>query len=188
MRIILASASPRRRELLSQITENFEVIPAVSEERADKTLPAEEMACRLAESKCDEVFEKHGNLVIGCDTIVVFGGKIFGKPKSEKQACQMLGELSANTHKVITGVCVRCKNVKRVAYETTLVTFNALDRKFIDSYVKSGSPMDKAGAYGIQDAGVVAHYEGSYTNVVGMPVELVKKIIREVLNDDKIGN
>ncbi len=188
MRIILASASPRRKELLSQIVKNFEIIPAKGEEKADLTLPPEQIACRLAESKCDEVFLSHKGVVIGCDTIVVYGGKVLGKPKDEKHAFQMLETLSGKTHSVITGVCVRIENKKITAYEKTCVTFNTLTKEFIQNYIKSGSPMDKAGSYGIQDDGIVASYDGSYTNVVGLPVELLKKILKEVLEDDSVSN
>ena len=188
MRIILASASPRRKELLSKIVEQFEIIPATGKENADLTLPPEKYACRLAEAKCDEVFSKHGGLVIGCDTIVVHNGKVLGKPKDERDAFKTLESLSGKTHSVITGVCVRYKDKKITGSEITQVTFNTLSKQFIESYVKSGSPMDKAGSYGIQDSGVVCSYQGSYTNVVGMPVELVEKFIKEVLKDDTVSN
>ena len=188
MRIILASASPRRKELLAKIVGQFEIIPAMGEEKADKSLSPEKLACRLAEGKCDEVFNIHGGLVIGCDTIVVHDGKVLGKPKNERDAYLTLSNLSGKTHSVITGVCVRYKDRKLTGSETTKVTFNTLSRQFIESYIKSGSPMDKAGSYGIQDEGVVSSYQGSYTNVVGMPVELVEKFIKEVLKDDTVSN
>ncbi len=188
MRVILASASPRRRELLSRIIKDFEIIPAKGEEKADLSLPPEKTACLLAEAKCDEVFSAHGGLVIGCDTIVVYGNKVLGKPKDERDAFETLEMLSGKTHSVITGVCVRSAYNKAVAFESTSVTFNALTAEFIKNYISSGSPMDKAGSYGIQDDGVVASYSGSYTNVVGMPVELVEKLIKEVLNDDSVSN
>ncbi|MDE7401563.1 MAG: Maf family protein [Clostridia bacterium] len=181
MKIILASASPRRRELLSQIVKDFEIIPAKGEECADNSLPPERIAERLAENKCGEVFEKNnGALVIGCDTIVVYNGVILGKPRSAEDAVSTLKMLSGRTHSVITGVCVRCGNKKITASERTEVRFNDLSEDFIKTYVAGGSPMDKAGSYGIQDGGVVKSYSGSYTNVVGLPVELVKKIIEEV--------
>lgn len=188
MRVILASASPRRRELLSRIIEKFEIIPAKGEEKADSSAPPVKIAEKLAEAKCDEVFLSHGGLVIGCDTIVVFENKVLGKPANEKQAEETLEMLSGKTHSVVTGVCVRYEDEKIVKCETTKVTFNNLSEDFIKNYVKSGSPMDKAGSYGIQDEGVVASFEGSYTNVVGMPVELVEKLIKEVLKDDEISN
>lgn len=184
MRIILASASPRRRELLSRIVKNFEIIPATGEERADLSLPPEQTAQKLAKAKCDEVFCAHGGLVIGCDTIVVYGGKVLGKPKDGEDARATLEMLSGKTHLVITGVCVRYKDKISVKSAVTEVTFNALSREFIDKYVESGSPLDKAGSYGIQDEGVVESYRGSFTNVVGMPLETVKNMMEEVLEDD----
>lgn len=185
MKIILASASPRRRELLKQIVKEFEIIPAVGGENADLSLPPEKIVCALAEAKCGEVFEKFPDcLVIGCDTIVYFDGKVLGKPKTEAEAEETLKELSGKTHSVYTGICVRTALKNVTAYDKTVVTFNDLSDKFISSYVSGGSPMDKAGCYGIQDEGVVKSYDGSYTNVVGLPVELVEKVLKEVLSDD----
>lgn len=173
---------------MARILNNFEVIPATGEEEKNPALSPEETACRLAENKCDEVFSKTGGVVIGCDTVVVYDGKVLGKPESEDDAEQTLKMLSGKTHYVITGVCVRSPYKKVTDYEFTEVTFNTLSPEFIKSYVKGGSPMDKAGSYGIQDEGVVKNYHGSYTNVVGLPVALVKKMIEEVINDDAVGN
>ncbi len=182
MKIILASASPRRKELLKEIVKDFEIIPAVGEEKADMTLPPEQIVCTLAEHKCGEVFEKYPDcIVIGYDTIVYFNGKVLGKPKTKAEAVLTLRELSGNTHSVYTGVCVRSADKLLTEYERTEVTFNGLSDEFIKNYVDGGSPMDKAGCYGIQDGGVVESYDGSYTNVVGLPVELVRKMIEEVL-------
>ena len=181
IRIILASASPRRRELLNRITDDFTVDPAVGEETVGEGLTPAQTACRLAENKCDEVFARHGDcMVIASDTIVVFDGKILGKPKDRADAAATLTALSGNDHSVITGVCVRSPKGKRVDYAETKVTFNRLSSQFIEEYVAGGSPMDKAGSYGIQDGGIVASYEGSYENVVGLPVELTKKLIDEM--------
>ena len=144
----------------------------------------EKVACALAESKCDEVYAQHPDkIVIGCDTVVVFEGKILGKPKDREDAVRTLKALSGKTHFVITGVCVRNRYKKAVEYEETEVRFNPLSDEFIENYVDSGSPMDKAGSYGIQDGGIVREYFGSYTNVVGLPVTLVKKLLEEVQSD-----
>jgi septum formation protein len=141
----------------------------------------ENIACALAEQKCDEVFAKNADAtVIGCDTIVVYENEILGKPKSREDALATLKKLSGKTHYVITGVCVRYADKKLINFDRTEVTFNILDDEFIKKYVDSGSPMDKAGSYGIQDEGVVKNYYGSYTNVVGMPVTLVKKMLDEI--------
>lgn len=181
MQYVLASASPRRRELLSQILSRFDVIPATADEKVNISLFPEQMACALAESKCDEVFLKNpAKTVIGCDTIVVFEGEILGKPKDRDEAAKTLKMLSGKTHFVITGVCVQNRFKKVVDFDKTEVKFNILGDEFIRQYVDSGSPLDKAGSYGIQDGGLVKEYFGSYTNVVGLPVTLTKKLIDKV--------
>lgn len=179
--VILASSSPRRRELLKQILPSFKVIPAVGGEQVNLSLFPENIACDLAERKCDEVFASHpSDTVIGCDTIVVFDGEILGKPKDSGDAQKTLKKLSGKTHYVITGVCVRKGDKKLVKYDRTEVRFNVLTDEFIKNYVMGGSPLDKAGSYGIQDEGVVKEYFGSYTNVVGMPVALVKEMLEKI--------
>lgn len=184
MEYVLASASPRRRELLSQIVKDFEVVPATGEEKVNLSLFPEQMACALAENKCDEVFAKNQNkTVIGCDTVVVFGGAVLGKPKDRDDATRTLKMLSGKTHYVITAVCVQNKYHKVLEYDKTEVRFNILSDEFIRIYVDSGSPLDKAGSYGIQDCGLVKEYFGSYTNVVGLPVTLTKKLLEKVRTD-----
>ncbi len=184
MQYVLASASPRRKELLSQILNDFEVIPSIAEEKVNISLFPEQMACALAESKCDDVFGRNNQkTVIGCDTIVVFGKEVLGKPKDAKDAFETLKKLSGKTHYVITGVCVRNRFKKVIGFDRTEVKFNLLSDEFIYKYVEGGSPMDKAGSYGIQDAGVVKEYFGSYTNVVGLPVALTQKLLKEVITD-----
>lgn len=180
--VILASASPRRRELLTQIFPEFEIIPAIGQEKSDKSLPPKDYVAALAAQKCDEVFSSHPNsLVIGCDTIVVFDGKILGKPKDSEEAIKTLSALSGKIHQVMTGVCIRTPQKRLIDVDVTEVTFNELSEKFIKDYVESGSPLDKAGSYGIQDGGVVKSYFGSYTNVVGLPVELIKTMVKDAL-------
>ena len=161
MNYVLASNSPRRKELLSQIVKTFEIIPSKGEEKVDPSLSPKDTACSLAEQKCDEVFALNTDkIVIGCDTIVVFNNKILGKPKNEEDAKNTLTALSGKTHYVITGVCIRKLGKKLIKFEETEVKFNFLSQKFIQDYVNSGSPMDKAGSYGIQDYGVVKEYFG----------------------------
>lgn len=182
MRFILASASPRRKELFSLIVPEFEIISAKSEEKYNMSLFPEQVACSVAESKCEEVFSQNPDaVVVGCDTIVVFGGEILGKPKDSEDAVSTLKKLSGKTHYVITAVCVKNKYKKLIEFDRTEVKFNVLTDEFIKTYVDGGSPLDKAGSYGIQDGGLVKEYFGSYTNVVGMPVTLVKKMLEEVL-------
>lgn len=181
MLYILASASPRRRELFSQIVRSFDIIPATGAENVNLSLFPEQVACELAENKCDEVYSKHpAATVVACDTIVVYGGKILGKPKDKKDAADTLKMLSGKTHFVITGCCVRFGDKKLVEFDRTEVRFNELTDEFIEKYVESGSPMDKAGSYGIQDGGLVKEYFGSYTNIVGLPVMLVKSMLDRV--------
>ncbi len=181
MEYVLASASPRRKELLSQILPSFEVIPATADEKVNLSLFPEKIACALAESKCDEVFAANPEkIVIGCDTVVAFEGEILGKPKDRGEAALTLKRLSGKTHYVITGVCVRNKHRKITDFDKTEVKFNILSDDFIKIYVDGGSPLDKAGSYGIQDGGIVKEYFGSYTNVVGLPVTLVRKMLQEV--------
>lgn len=142
------------------------------------------MACALAESKCDKVFALNPlKTVIGCDTIVVYQGEILGKPRDKDDAFKTLKMLSGKTHYVITGVCVQNRFKKLIGFDKTEVKFNILSDEFIKSYVESGSPMDKAGSYGIQDKGIVKEYFGSYTNVVGLPVTLTKKLLDGVRTD-----
>ncbi len=174
----MASASPRRKELLSQVLQKFEVVPSDADEKVNISLFPEQMACALAEKKCDGVFALNPyKTVIGCDTIVVFGGEVLGKPKDRDDAVNTLKKLSGKTHFVVTGVCVRSPFKKLVGFDKTEVKFNILSDEFIKNYVDGGSPMDKAGSYGIQDEGVVKEYFGSYTNVVGLPVNLTKKLL-----------
>lgn len=178
MEYVLASASPRRKELLSQVLQKFEVVPSDADEKVNISLFPEQMACALAEKKCDGVFALNPyKTVIGCDTIVVFGGEVLGKPKDRDDAVNTLKKLSGKTHFVVTGLCVRSPFKKLVGFDKTEVKFNILSDEFIKNYVDGGSPMDKAGSYGIQDEGVVKEYFGSYTNVVGLPVNLTKKLL-----------
>lgn len=187
MRLILASASPRRRELLKEIYPLFEIMPTFGEEKAE-ALPPEELVKRLAFQKAEEIFLKVNDptaVVLGADTVVAYGGKIFGKPKSKRQAETMLKTLSGKTHEVLTGVCFLYTDPsgeKRqvLTFDRTEVTFYKLSQTFIHEYVESGSPMDKAGAYGIQDGGLVEKLQGSYSNVVGLPVELCDRLFAEI--------
>jgi septum formation protein len=187
-KLVLASASPRRRELLSKIITDFEICSADVSER----LPAGISPCEgvkiLAKRKANAVFEKYALygrdvVVLGADTVVAFEGKILGKPKSEEEAKKTLRTLSGKTHEVFTGVCVVWQGDVRVESDRSLVTFRLLTDGQIDEYVKSGSPMDKAGAYGIQDGVVVEGFSGSYSNIVGLPLELTEKILKEVMEN-----
>ena len=174
--IILASASPRRRELIKMLTNDFVVIPSDVDESIIHTEP-HALPAELSKLKAYSIFNEHPNdTVIACDTIVILEGEIMGKPKSEEQAKEMLRRLSNKKHVVISGYTYINKDREITRTVRTYVYFNKLSEETIDAYVKSGSPMDKAGAYGIQDEefNLVNHIEGSFYNVVGFPVEDIK--------------
>lgn len=153
-------------------------MPSAFEERG--VLGAEETALAFAKGKAREVFARYPDcIVIGADTVVALDGKVLGKPKDNADAFFMLKSLCGRTHSVFTGVCVIKKGVVRECVVETKVTFYERDDRFINDYIASGSPFDKAGGYGIQDGGFVRSYEGSYTNVVGLPLEVVKRFLEE---------
>ena len=185
MSLILASASPRRRELLSLINDNFTVIPAKGEEIADKTLPPHLLVQELAKQKAAEVADAHqSDTVIGADTLVFLGTEIMGKPTDATDAKRMLTMLSGNTHTVITAVAIAQNGaVAKVFAEETKVEFFSLTDDEITAYIATGEPMDKAGAYGIQDKGalLVKGITGDYYNVMGLPVSRMYREIKPLL-------
>jgi len=169
-RVVLASASPRRRALLEAAA--LEVI--VREPAVDETWPGGELvdaAIAVAQRKLDAVVEPT-ELVVAADTSVVLGAERLEKPKDAADAARMLRALSGREHQVITGFCVRRGRARQAGAVTTLVSFRALSHAEIDRYVASHEPLDKAGAYGIQGQGgaLVDRVQGSYTNVVGLPL------------------
>lgn len=179
--IILASASPRRQELLTQIGMKFKVVPSNIEEKAKSKVP-QEIVIELSEGKARDVFEnlsekeQEASLVIGADTIVVYEGGIMGKPKSREKAVEMLSLLQGSTHQVYTGVTFMYHisgSRRQVSfYEKTDVSMYPMSAEEIRRYVDTGEPMDKAGAYGIQGkcAAYIKEIRGDYNNVVGLPV------------------
>lgn len=172
-RLVLASASPRRRELMALAGFDFEVITADVDEVLDAFLAPCELVMSLSFQKASAVAKDNPDAaVIGADTVVVLDGKVLGKPHSEADAVQMLRDLSGNTHEVYTGVCIIKGDRVHKFYECTKVTFWPLEDELIAQYVASKDPMDKAGAYGIQGNGcvLVKGIEGDYFNVVGFPV------------------
>lgn len=186
MRIILGSASPRRKQLLSLIISDFTVLVSDIEEIITETNPAfaaVELAEQKATTVCSLLDCKEEALVIGADTIV-FTDRILGKPANEEEAVQMLRSLSGITHSVVTGVCVKSNRtgVQESFYSETKVEFIKLSEEEIQRYVKSGEPLDKAGAYGIQ--GVAARFiksiNGCYYNVVGLPVQKLSEALRNM--------
>jgi septum formation protein len=173
--VILASASPRRAEILRKIGITFTVQPSAVDENIILALPPAEYAVELAKRKAQAVAAKipHG-IVIGADTIVVLEKKILGKPISEADACAMLRSLSGKTHRVFTGFAIfdRPSNRETAGVEMTDVTFRELEEAEIAAYVRSGGALDKAGAYGIQDLSAVfcERLNGCFYNVVGFPL------------------
>ena len=184
MNLILASASPRRRELLRQAGFDFEVRPSSVEETPAPGEAPEEFARRAARDKALEVAASAppNSLVLGADTVVVANHEILGKPADREDAARMLRLLSGVTHRVITAVClVRAPHhLEALTHETTFVTFRGLDENEIQSYLASSEAFDKAGAYGIQGLAskFVTRVEGCYFNVVGLPVALVYDLLK----------
>ena len=174
--IILASNSPRRKELLSGIDIPYEIhtLPDIDESYPE-TLPHEEVAEFLARKKASAYMAdlKSDTLLITADTVVILGDKILGKPVDKSDAKHMLRALSGQTHRVITGVCLTTKVKQKSFSAVSHVTFGALSDEEIEYYVEKYNPMDKAGAYGVQEwIGYVAvkHIEGSYFNIMGLPI------------------
>ena len=188
MEWILASASPRRKELLRELLPAFEIIPAKGKESVSNAWSVEETVRSLATQKAREVASlavAKDKAVLGADTVVSLNGEILGKPKDETDAERMLSALSGKPHEVYTGVCISYpdKTGERgelVAAACTKVFFERLNQEQIRRYIATGSPMDKAGAYGIQDGGLVEKIEGSFSNVVGLPVELCKEMLAKI--------
>ena len=180
MRLILASSSPRRRELLAQLIPCFDVEPSRFEE-SSAGLCASRAALANAAGKTREVASRFpGCAVLGADTVVSLDGAILGKPRDGEEASSMLHRLSGREHEVYTGLCLIADGREQTDVVCTRVRFAALTEELIARYVASGLPMDKAGAYGIQDGyPLVGRYEGSYSNVVGLPVERLRDMLRE---------
>ena len=198
--IILASQSPRRKELLEQIGLEFEICPAKGEEIITKTIP-EEVVMELSKQKAEEVAamvssfgEEHKDittpsdiLVIGADTVVAYDGKILGKPVDEADAKRMLAMLSGNTHSVFTGVTLVLidksgRAGELVFYEKTDVKMHEMSELEIDRYIATGEPMDKAGSYGIQGkcAIYIEKIDGDYNNVVGLPITRIYQELKKI--------
>lgn len=172
MKLILASQSPRRQELLKLFRRPFTVEVADVDEKMDDSQPAFSEVARVSRRKAEAVAREQEDVVIAADTIVVCDGQILGKPKSTEHAVQMLTMLSGRAHQVMTGLTVVRGNAVVNCTEVTDLWFRKLSRKEIEDYVATGEPMDKAGAYGIQGGAAlfVQRLEGDYYNVMGLPV------------------
>ena len=185
MSIVLASASPRRRELLQMLgVRDLVILPAVGEEKAGRALPPDELVKALAAHKAREVAEKceKDDVIVAADTIVWHDEQVYGKPHTEADAMRMLRELSGDTHAVYTGVCVRRGGQELLAAERSAVRFRTLTDAEIAAYIGTGEPMDKAGAYGIQGKGslFVEGIEGDFFNVVGLPLCRLGLMLKEL--------
>lgn len=184
MKIILASASPRRIEILKNINLDFEVIPSKFEEEEIINNPVE-MVLKFAYNKALDVKNTITNedaLIVAADTIVFKDGKILGKPKNQEDAAEMLKMLSNSVHQVYTGLAVFYKDNYLVDYEVTDVYFKEVSDEEIEGYIKTNEPMDKAGAYAIQGIGslFVKKIDGCYFNVVGLPISKFYEIIKRM--------
>lgn len=179
--LILASKSPRRRELIARLGIPFTVSPADADEHLPAGLSPTDAVRMLAERKCVAGAAAHseGDMVVGADTLVFLDGEPLGKPRDEQDALSMLMRLSGTTHSVCTGVAVMHRGVMLSAAEETRVTFRAYSRRTALWYVRTGEPMDKAGSYGIQGKGgrLVARVDGAMDNVIGLPVALLGSLI-----------
>lgn len=183
MSVILASGSPRRRELFGYVVPYFEVKPVDADEALPDNILPENAAEYLAVKKAAAAAEIYpNNTIVGCDTVVIADGKVLGKPVNAEHASEMLHMLSGKTHKVITGVCIISGGKKIIFSEETAVEFYPLSDDEIAAYVATGDPMDKAGAYGIQSEGcvLVKSIQGDFFNVVGLPVARLKRVLAEI--------
>ena len=185
--VILASASPRRKELLEQIGISFRCHPAKGEEKADGTTP-EEIVKRLAQQKAEEVASHYQEgIVLGADTIVCCDHEILGKPENRRQAAEMITRLQGRVHEVYTGVCLLHMHSgicgrELIFAEKTEVEFYPMDQEEIERYIRSGEGDDKAGAYGIQGgcAKYIKGIRGDYYNVVGLPISRVYQSLKQM--------
>ena len=193
VRLVLASRSPRRVELLTRAGYEFEVAPADIDERRLDGEPPREMVRRLARRKAAAVAPgRPGAVVLGADTVVVIDGAVLGKPDGDAEAARMLRRLSGRAHEVLTGVALHAADRCRDGVQSTRVVFRALSAEDVAWYLATGESADKAGAYSIQGRAsrFVTRIEGSYTNVVGLPMELVGRLLggpRAAGSDDGAG-
>jgi septum formation protein len=178
---VLASQSPRRRELLSMLGLSFKVAPASKEPPLPLGVPLEEAILQVALGKTLEYDLKDGELVVGADTLVYLDGTPFGKPRDAGEAFSMLRSLSGREHSVLTGLAVRSLDKQVCACETTFVRFSTLSDAEITAYVSSGESLDKAGAYAAQGLGamLIDRIDGDFFNVIGLPLRLLYKMLAE---------
>lgn len=181
MKLVLGSKSPRRREILSMVTDGFSVRVSDCDESYEDGTPLFQVPQILAERKALAIPIEQDEIIIGCDTVVIYGDELMGKPSDKADAVRMLKKLSRTTHRVISGICVRTADRAYVEAVTTYVTFRDLSDAEIVGYVERYNPVDKAGAYGIQEAAgsFVKKIDGDFYNVVGLPLCRLCEILKE---------
>lgn len=185
-KIILASNSPRRKKILTDLGLDFTVIPSNYEEKLETDIFSYDLIEDLATQKACDVVRRVGNdeIVLGADTVVVLHNKILGKPKDKEDACRMLKELSAQTHMVVTSLCGINTKTNRAALlsTTSYVRFKELSDELINYYIEEFKPLDKAGSYGIQELpdGILDKYEGSFENIVGLDSNAVISVLNQL--------
>lgn len=181
LKLVLASSSPRRKEILELAGCSFTIRVSGADEQVEGETDPQSFVQLVALRKADAVPPEENELVIAADTVVALGERILGKPQNREEAVEMLTALSGKTHKVFTGVCMRSKDMERSFVQMTEVELYPLSREEILDYVESGEPMDKAGAYGIQGRGclLVRQITGDYYNAVGLPVARLVRCIEE---------
>ena len=187
-KIILASKSPRRADILKMIGVNFKVVPSKIKEEINQKIKQNEIPINLSKAKAEKISHKYPDkIIIGADTVVVFNKKIFGKPKDKNESKKMLKALSGNSHKVITGVTIKNENlgILKTFSEVTEVFVQKIPTKQIEFYVNNYNTLDKAGSYGIQDwfSVWIKRINGCYYNVMGLPVS---KLYRYLVEVDKL--
>lgn len=187
MKLILASQSPRRSDLLRSIGYSFEVHPSSIDETFDLSLPIDEALIKVAEKKAASVLKEFPeHIVLAADTIVFDRGKILGKPANEQEAFEMLKSLSGRSHEVKTGVVAMTKDAVQEFVETSVVTFRELSDQQILDYIHQGTCLDKAGSYGIQDVDFARSVQGSYSNVIGLPLTRTDGLLKHMQMDPSI--
>lgn len=190
MKLILASASPRRKEILNNMGYEFQVKPSGIEEVVHPHMTPDQTATDLARQKAEDIATRHPeDLVIGADTIVVLDETVLGKPRDQEDAVRMLRELRGREHQVITGVALIQGQKEQCFSVTTRVWMADASEELLSAYVMSGEPMDKAGSYGIQGKGalLVEKIEGDYFNVVGLPIQKIARVLAEEYGIEVMG-
>ena len=180
-RLVLASKSPRRAEIMKMVFGDFDIRVSDANENYDSSLPIDNVPQLLATRKARAVELSENEIVIGCDTVVIYENKLLGKPKDDDEAIKMLELLNGTAHRVISGLCVKSADKEYATSVITTVVFRHLEKEEIVKYVTACHPTDKAGAYGIQEmAGAfVKEIQGDFYNVVGLPVSTLCEILRD---------